>query len=110
MSDSRKFGIQSSKSSSDGRSSNVSGSTPPDIVSSPLNQRETEKLVAITKRENLVYKHTADTKQDVYFGKNMDGHDIADLSQTLNNDLNESYVQRAYRKEQLTDQTTHSLL
>ena len=108
MSSSRKFGIQSNKSSSDGRNSELSGSTPPDILFSPASSKEGSMLIGVSSREKLVSKHQAETKEDVYFG-NAHHSSVPDLSQTLN-DLNESYVQRAYRREQLTEQTNHSLL
>jgi hypothetical protein len=48
---------------------------------------------------------------DDYFGKNyaQDNEDN-DNSQNINEDMNESFVQRAYRREQLSDQSNFSLL
>lgn len=63
-------------------------------------------ILGMGKRKALLNKHSSnakmvevDNRDDLYFGKYIAPEDSEELSVSLN----ESYVQRAYRREQLSD-------
>ena len=62
-----------------------------------------ELLKEATNRKKLIKKHIENSKDDInfdkFYGKKVD----MDVSITLDSALNDTFIQKKYRREQLTD-------
>ena len=62
-----------------------------------------ELLKEATNRKKLIKKHIENSKDDVYFDKFYGKKVDMDVSITLDSALNDTFIQKKYRREQLTD-------
>ena len=62
-----------------------------------------ELLKEATNRKKLIKKHIENSKDDIYFDKFYGKKVDMDVSITLDSALNDTFIQKKYRREQLTD-------